>query len=137
MKPVLAFFLGLLMLTSSLIPQNDLAELGKLPRLLEHYRFHHSVAGGSLSLGQFLALHYGAATAHYQHPHSASHDQDHHNLPLRCHHDCTLVAFVLPAVRVVVLAGQRLSWPTPAYRVASRPLYAFSFSMSLLQPPRA
>ncbi|QNH61377.1 hypothetical protein [Hymenobacter sediminicola] len=136
MKSALAFLLGLLMLTSSLIPQNDLAELGKLPQLLQHYRFHHSEAGGSLSLRQFLVLHYGSGTAHYQHQHSARHDQDHHDLPLRCHHDCVLAAFVLPAARLLVQAGQRMSWPTTIYSAAVRPLYSFSFSTSLLQPPR-
>ncbi|RZK93874.1 MAG: hypothetical protein EOO62_31310, partial [Hymenobacter sp.] len=52
------------MLIGSLIPQNDLAELSKLPMLLEHYQYHHSAAGGGLSLVEFLAEHYGAGTRH-------------------------------------------------------------------------
>lgn len=48
------------MLVSSLIPQNDVEELGKLPALFRHYRYHAQPAQGGLSLGQFLAQHYGA-----------------------------------------------------------------------------
>lgn len=81
MKQVAAFFLACLMLLGSLIPQNDLAELSKLPQLLEHYRYHHSAAGGGLSVAEFLAEHYGAGTRHLRGcTLSAWHRQDHHNL---------------------------------------------------------
>lgn len=137
MKSVLTFFLGFLMLSGSLLPQNDVAELSKLPQLVQHYRFHHSVAGGGLSLSEFLTLHYGpASVAHYQCVRSARHSLDHESLPLHNHHDCVLLPFVLPAGRPAVHA-RPAGWPATAYRKSRRPLYAFAFSSSLLQPPRA
>lgn len=135
MKSVLAFFLALLMLTGSLIPQNDLSELTKLPELLDHYQYHHTVAGGGLSLKQFLVLHYSPTTTHYLHAHSAQHNIEHQKLPLHSHHDCVMVAYVLPARPVVVPV--QVHWPAPTLRTLEGPMYAFSFSRALLQPPRA
>lgn len=135
MKSVLAFFLTLLMLTGSLIPQNDLSELSRLPELLEHYRYHHTAAGGGLSLGEFLLLHYSPTTTHYLRVHSAQHNIEHQKLPLHSHHNCALMAYVLPVRSVVV--PLRMSWPTPTLRAFAGPMYAFSFSRPLLQPPRA
>lgn len=135
MKSVLAFFLALLMLAGSLIPQNDLAELTKLPELVDHYQYHHTVAGGSLSLSEFLVLHYSPNTTHYLHVHSAQHNIEHQKLPLHSHHDCVMAAYVLPTRPVVV--PLRVHWPAPTLRASERPMYAFSFSRALLQPPRA
>jgi len=135
MKSVLAFFLALLMLMGSLIPQNDLSELAKLPELLEHYQYHHTVAGGGLSVRQFLVLHYSPNTTHYLHAHSAQHNIEHQKLPLHSHHDCVMAAYVLPARPVVV--PLRMHWPTPTLRALAGPMYAFNFSRALLQPPRA
>ncbi|UOR03895.1 hypothetical protein MUN82_13165 [Hymenobacter aerilatus] len=135
MKSVLAFFLALLMLLGSLIPQNDLSELTKLPELLDHYQYHHTVAGGSLSLSEFLVLHYSPNTTHYLHAHSAQHNIEHQKLPLHSHHDCVMAAYVLPTRPIVV--PLRVHWPTPALRASEGPMYAFSFSRALLQPPRA
>ncbi|MBX0292021.1 hypothetical protein K3G63_16335 [Hymenobacter sp. HSC-4F20] len=138
MKPVVAFFLGILMLVSSLVPQNDLSELGKLPELARHYRYHQTLAGGTLSPLAFLVLHYGPHGAdHRRNPYSQRDAQDHHKLPLEPHHhDCVMVSFVLPTGRVV-LPPRPQSWPAPDYHVAAGSLYAFSVSQSLLQPPRA
>ena len=138
MKSVVAFFLACLMLLGSLIPQNDLAELSKVPQLLEHYRFHHSAAGGGLSLAAFLAEHYGAGTKHLSGCHlSSQHQQDHHNLPLRDHGNCPVVVFVL--------AGGRLALPPAAptwalgrsYRLATADNCPAGPAAALLQPPRA
>jgi hypothetical protein len=138
MKSVLALFLACLMLAGSLLPQNDLSELGKLPQLLEHYRYHHSVAGGGLSLGEFLIEHYGSGMAtHFGCTFSARHQQDHQGLPLHGHHECSRhVAFLL-------LAPLPAFWPrlaasaSPQYRPASRVLYQDGPAPALLQPPRA
>ncbi|MET4106810.1 hypothetical protein [Hymenobacter sp. UYP22] len=138
MKQVVAFFLGILMLVSGLVPQNDLSELGKLPELAQHYRYHRALTGGRLSPLAFLALHYGPhGSDHRRHPYSQRDEQDHHKLPLeQHHHDCMMVGFVLPLGRVL-LPPRPLTWPAAAYRVAPGPLYAFSVSNPLLQPPRA
>ena len=138
MRATVAFVLGLLMLLGSVVPDNDLGELAKLPQLVEHYQFHHSAAGGGLTLGQFLVEHYGAGTKHYAGCSlSQRHQQDHHNLPLRSHHGANAVNFVVTAAARLAFVA-RLEQPlAAAYRVASAPRYAFCFAASLAQPPRA
>ncbi|TPG71761.1 hypothetical protein [Hymenobacter nivis] len=137
MKRLAALFLSLLMLLGSCVPENDLGELAKLPELARHYRFHHSAAGGGLTLGQFLAEHYGAGSVHYTGcTLSARHRQDHHNLPLRCHHGCGAVAFlVAPAAQFG--PARRVPRAVPGPRSTWAVRYQFRPSASLLQPPRA
>ncbi len=139
MKQVFAFLLGFMMLLSSLVPQNDLSELTKLPELARHYRYHRALAGGQLSPLSFLALHYGPQGAsHHRNPYSHRDAQDHHKLPLDSHHhNCLLVSFVLPAAAPAAHLVRPLTWPAAAYRPALGSLYAFSVSRTLLQPPRA
>jgi hypothetical protein len=138
MRATVAFFLGILMLLGSFVPENDLGELAKLPQLVEHYDYHHSAAGGGLSFGQFIAEHYGAGTKHYAGcTLSQQHQQDHHNLPLRCHHGCVTLSFVVAPMTRLVFIAQPVQTPVRAYRVAAAPRYAFTFSSSLGQPPRA
>jgi len=139
MKSVVAFFLACLMLLGSLIPQNDLAELSKLPTLLEHYRFHHSAAGGGLSLAAFLVEHYGAGTRHLHGcTLSQRHHQDHHNLPLHnCHGNCAAGVFVLAAGRLVLPTAQPAPLAGLMYRrVAALPCPT-GLAGALLEPPRA
>ena len=138
MQSVVAFFLACLMLVGSFIPQNDLSELSKLPQLVEHYRFHHSVAGGGLSLGQFLAEHYGSGTKqHFGCTLGPRHQQDHQGLPLHGQHSCSEhVAFLL--LTLAPVPGSRpLPSPGPAYRPADLSLYQGGPAAALLQPPRA
>ena len=137
MRATVAFFLGILMLLGSFVPENDLGELAKLPQLVEHYQYHHSAAGGGLNFGEFIAEHYGAGTKHYSGCSlSQRHQQDHHNLPLRSHHGGT-VNFVVAAATRLVFVAQPETANLPAYRAAAAPRYAFIFSASLGQPPRA
>lgn len=138
MKSVVSFFLACLMLLSSFIPQNDLAELSKLPQLVEHYRFHHSAAGGGLSLAQFLAEHYGAGTPqHFGCTVAPRHQQDHQSLPLHGRHECSShVAFLLLAP-VPVLGPRVVAGASPLYRPVGRVRYQGQPAAALLQPPRA
>ncbi|MBT9395282.1 hypothetical protein KLP40_19100 [Hymenobacter sp. NST-14] len=139
MKPVVAFFLGLLMLVSGLVPRNDFAELTKLPELARHYRYHRALAGGRLSPLAFLALHYGPQGArHHRNPVSSRDAQDHQKLPLEHqHHNCVPVSFVVPNPALTVTRPRPVAWPARAYRPAPGSLYAFRGSRTLLQPPRA
>ncbi|RZK96642.1 MAG: hypothetical protein EOO62_29040 [Hymenobacter sp.] len=127
------------MLVGSFIPQNDLSELSKLPQLVEHYRFHHSVAGGGLSLGQFLAEHYGSGTQeHFGCTFSPQHQQDHQGLPLHGRHTCSShVAFSLPVAPALVPMAQSTPVAGPAYRLAGHVRYLDGAVAALLQPPRA
>jgi hypothetical protein len=138
MRSVVSLFLACLMLVGSFIPQNDLAELSKLPQLLEHYRFHHSVAGGGLSLAEFLAEHYGSGTPeHFGCTFSPRHQQDHQGLPLHGRHTCC------DHIAFLVLTPTPIRWEQPvtalarAYRPAARVLYQDELAPALLQPPRA
>ena len=138
MRATVAFVLGLLMLLGSLVPDNDLGELAKLPELAKHYEFHHSSAGGGLTFGQFMVEHYGAGTKHYDgYSLSQRHQQDHHNLPLRCHHGCVTLSFVVTPVTRLVFVARPVAATVRAYRATAAPRYAFIFSTSLAQPPRA
>jgi hypothetical protein len=140
MKSVLSFFLACLMLVGSLIPQNDLSELSKLPQLVEHYRFHHSVAGGGLSAAQFLAEHYGSGTPqHFGCTFSPRHQQDHQGLPLHGQHECSGHAahFFLPVVAPLALAGHALPRTGQAYRATAHVRHQDGATAALLQPPRA
>jgi len=138
MKAVVSIFLACLMLLGSLIPQNDLSELSKLPQLVAHYHFHHSVAGGGLSLPQFLVEHYGSGTpAHFGCTFSARHQQDHQGLPLHGRHACSShVAFLLLPPGVASWAAPARA-TAPAYRPAESALCQDGAATALLQPPRA
>ena len=140
MRSVVSLFLDCLMLVGSFIPQNDLAELSKLPQLVEHYRFHHSVAGGGLSLGQFLAEHYGSGTKeHFGCTFSPQHQQDHQGLPLHGRHACSShIAFAfLPAGSALALVPQPIGAVGPAYQPAAAERYQNGAPAALPQPPRA
>jgi len=139
MKSVVAFFLACLMLLGSLIPQNDLAELSKLPTLLEHYRFHHSAAGGGLSLTAFLVEHYGAGTRHLHGcTLSQRHHQDHHNLPLHnCHGNCPVAVFVLAAGRPLLSPAHSAPLAGLVYRPVAALPCPNGLAGALLEPPRA
>ena len=138
MRATFAFILGLLMLLGSCVPDNDLGELAKLPQLVEHYQYHHSVVGGGLTFGEFMVEHYGAGTRHYAGCSlSPRHQQDHHNLPLRSHHGSNAVSFVVAAATRVAFVARPARPTAPAYRAAAAPHYAFCFSATLGQPPRA
>jgi hypothetical protein len=140
MQSVVSFFLACLMLVGSFIPQNDLSELSKLPQLVQHYRFHHSVAGGGLSVAQFLAEHYGSgAPQHFGCTFSARHQQDHQGLPLHGHHECSshVAFFFLLASPAPRLAEQLGPLTSPEYRPAAHTLHPDGAGNALLQPPRA
>ena len=140
MKSVVSFFLACLLLLGSFIPQNDLSELSKLPQLLEHYRFHHSVAGGGLSVTQFLAEHYGSGTPeHFGCTFSARHQQDHQGLPLHGRHECSShqAHFFLPVVAPLTLVVGLAPRTGRAYRPAAHARQLDGSPAALLQPPRA
>ncbi len=133
MQPVVALFLSLIMLVGGLMPQNDVEELGKLPQLVQHYKFHQSTQGGELSFRQFLGTHYGAgSTAMYQCPPSPEHDQ----LPLHGQHHCPNLEYVVPAQQLIVaISGPRR--PACSYQSVATVSYTYAYCGGLLQPPRA
>lgn len=138
MKRAAAFLLGLLMLVGSFVPGNDLSELAKLPDLVRHYRYHHSAAGGGLSLAEFLADHYGAGEKQHEGCTFADwHRRAHHNLPLHCGHHAGGWVAVAPIPVGRLLADPAPRTASPAYRALAAPRYPLGWRAGLLQPPRA
>ena len=133
MKPIVALLLSVLVLASSLLPRHDLAELGRLPRLLEHYRQHRQ-ATEALSFAEFMMLHYGDAGSQ---SHDDTRSDEHEGLPLHdCHHAPVPVICVLP-VLVQVPTTAFCAWPTLAYRPADSPRYPGGHAPTRWQPPCA
>ncbi|MDF7815787.1 hypothetical protein [Hymenobacter sp. YC55] len=133
MKAALALFLSLIMFVGGLMPHNDVEELGKLPQLLEHFQYHQTPQGGSMSFRQFLSAHYNLGGSTIQQcPPSTEHDQ----LPLHGQHRLPNLEYVVPATRLLT-QQLPLSWRTAAYRLASPPRYLDAEGAALLQPPRA
>ncbi|GAC1368727.1 MAG: hypothetical protein NVSMB30_05760 [Hymenobacter sp.] len=127
------------MLLGSFVPQNDLSELAKLPQLVEHYRFHHSAAGGGLSLAEFLVEHYGTGTKqHFGCTFSARHQNDHQGLPLHGRHvGGGGVSFIAPGGRVVLPQCSLVVMNRQAWQSALAARYQGGPGAVLLPPPRA
>lgn len=120
------------MLVGGLMPQNDVEELGKLPQLVQHFRYHDAQAPGQLKLGHFIAMHYGTSSAVLQCPPSA----DHNKLPLHGQHHAPNLEYVVPVACVAVPAPRPHRLNRRYQRPAAGP-YAFAYRPTLLQPPRA
>ncbi len=121
------------MLVGGLMPQNDVEELSKLPQLVQHFQYHRSSQDGQLSFGQFMSMHYGAASSPvFYCPSSPEHDK----LPLRGQHNCPNLEYLVPAARLLVPLQQR-AWCRATYQLADAPRYTFAFQLALLEPPRA
>ncbi|MVN74769.1 hypothetical protein GO988_00350 [Hymenobacter sp. HMF4947] len=143
LKSITAICLSLFMLVSSLIPQNDVEELGKLPALFRHYRYHAQPAQGGLSLGQFLVQHYAAGAASGTdswHLGSVAkikrQPEEHDSLPLQGQHNVPPLVYLVPTVRLA-LTPSRLQWVTKARPRLAQLRYADAHGPALLQPPRA
>lgn len=128
------------MLVSSLIPQNDVEELGKLPALFRHYRYHAQPAQGGLSLRQFLAEHYAAGAAGGTDSWGLSTvrkpPRERDSLPLQGQHTMPPLVYLVPTAQVV-LPTTRPHWVSQARPRLAPPRYADAPGPALLQPPRA
>ncbi len=143
LKSITAICLSFLMLVSSLIPQNDVEELAKLPALFRHYRYHAQPAQGGLTLGQFLARHYAAGAAsgtNSWHLGSVTKIKrprgEHDSLPLQGEHNVPPLVYLVPTVQLV-LPTARPHWVSQARPRLTQPRYADAPGLALLQPPRA
>jgi len=137
MKSVVATFLAGLLFLGSLVPQNDLGELAKKSRPA-YYHFHHSPAGGCLTLAEFLVVHYRAGTKHhFGCTFSGQHQQDHQRFPLYGSPHGAKVALVVPATGRVAVPRPPRTWAARAYRPACHPGVVQRPSVVLLEPPRA
>ncbi len=110
---------------------NAFVELLRLPSLIEHFK-EHRTENSTLSISQFLYLHY----ADEQH-HDA--DTKHENLPMHCHGHFTLInAFFVEDIRYFSFLKNTT---TPLF-FEKKNLFFFSknlissYLFSILQPPR-
>ncbi|RZJ58596.1 MAG: hypothetical protein EOO55_00075 [Hymenobacter sp.] len=143
LQSITALCLSLFMLVSSLIPQNDVEELGKLPALFRHYRYHAQPAQGGLSVGQFLVQHYAAGAASGTDSWCLGRVAkvkrqrgEHDGLPLQGQHNLPPLVYLVPAGRLM-LPFSHPRWVSKARTRLIQPRYADAPSPALLQPPRA
>lgn len=133
MKSVLTLFLSLVIFVGGLMPHNDVEELSKIPYLIEHYQYHQTMVGGTLSVGQFLRMHYLATCAGQRVAAAPEHDK----LPFLGQHHFPDLEYIVPAPAPVVPLNDHAAWPEGAYRAAIPPLYSYALHEALFQPPRA
>ena len=108
----------------SLFPKLEVAELAKIPQLIEHYYEHRQQEGTQFTFLDFLQMHY-----------TAEHGKAncHHNLPF----------FHISSGLSFILSDFYLALPGPALYGVSRKVnfgytdhYSFQSVSHLLQPPR-
>ncbi|GAB2475815.1 hypothetical protein GCM10011375_22570 [Hymenobacter qilianensis] len=129
MQSFVALLLCVLALAGGLLPRHDLAELGRLPRLLEHYR-QHQATFEALTFAEFLALHYGR-------PGQAAPTPEHQGLPLHDGHYAPVpVICTGPLLVCLPVVGFR-AWPALAYSPADSPRYPGGHAPACWQPPCA
>ncbi len=121
MNRILALFLSMVVVVSTLIDMKDLA---KIALLINHYHQAHE----QISLVDFLELHYGASATRHDKEHG------HKSLPFKSHER----AFMQP-----LTAAPTFHFSTPAEPCESSPVVShyrsvtiFDFAESIWQPPR-
>ena len=95
MKKPLAFIFALTVAFEAILPGMEVVELMKLPALFTHFQ-QHQLEDSSISLFDFISLHYSDPDHHDKDP------VTHHSLPFSNHHshNCQLhqVIFTLPEI---------------------------------------
>jgi hypothetical protein len=125
MKSAINILLSLLLFTGGLFPHSDMAELGKVPVLVKHYKEHKKQESCNFNFMDFLILHYG-------HTGHSTGNGDHSGLPL-IKHQCTCSAFVMPVVLNFETIGIHNKLQHCSELVFN---YFFQSVFSLLQPPK-
>ncbi len=96
---LIAFSLAFYLLLGSFLPGADYGQLGKLPRVMEHYRLHQQMAaetGSTLSFHQFLIEHFWQTDSHDH----GDGGKSHQDLPLK--HLQTMDHMVLQSFRPLI-----------------------------------
>lgn len=118
-----------IMAMEAVVPGGEMTELLKLPELVHHYQAHRQT-NQSLSLLEFINLHYGTMESHENESHN------HEKLPFGGHHqhNCQLhqVVYTLPdpiaPPSVISSPAEPNGWPIQ--------LSPFQTVTSIWQPPR-
>ncbi|MES2558636.1 MAG: hypothetical protein V4590_02780 [Bacteroidota bacterium] len=127
MKSVIAYIAICVAAFSAIIPGQAMAELHKIPALINHYK-HHQNGGGheQMSFTAFLAMHYDRNSAHKE-------EEDHGDLPL-FHSCCVNVLFVAETTTIVLWIKETEPALLP---VEVKNQYSYSLHHTIFQPPRA
>ncbi|UBM60226.1 hypothetical protein LAG90_06165 [Marinilongibacter aquaticus] len=132
MKTLLSISFAILILLQAILPKVDwVCEMQKLPDMMTQYQEHRAKDG--LSLGDFLALHYGSDKKSKEHQEG---NKEHEKLPFHGqHHSDHSCVYIMPTFR----APQVAHFIIPLKKTMSS--YRFSLSISdldsLFQPPQA
>ncbi|MBC8153648.1 MAG: hypothetical protein H7Z72_12120 [Bacteroidetes bacterium] len=127
MKQIMALFLGIMLLTSSLVPRMSTEQAARLPELVRHYHQHQREEGSNLSFWAFIVEHYASDSEHQKSP-----NHSHNRLPS---FDGGMTGFIFtPVVFSCIDLSVAESTASSFSRVPVR--YARQFFASLLQPPR-
>lgn len=128
MKSLIALFLAMLLLGSSILPIFSLDQSAKWAEVLQHYQQHRREKP-ALGFTEFMAMHYGAGSTHRKH-----HHHSHQNLPATGH---AVALFSPQPLRLVTVTTVELVKVYKAVFFRKADMYSFLASYVPLNPPRA
>ena len=124
-KQAFVLFISFVMLTGSMLPNNDVHELVKAPALVKHY-FDHDKGTEQLSFLDFLV-------SHYTDQNEQSKSDEHKNLPFFNHCSLSMVYTchenTVPDVKVPEAGFIPVEY--------AHPIYYFQTQNNIFQPPRS
>lgn len=122
LKSLLSILLGVNLLLAGILPSASY-ELSKLPQLLDHFEIHQTESKSSISLMDFLVLHY-----------FSEHGKSNHcDIPhLHQHGPAMVFIFSEPSIFTLENLPEVSSQKNEDYLLQ----YHFSIESSLLQPPQ-
>lgn len=128
MRSIIANILIFVLLGNSLFPSLGLEQATKLSEVVKHFREHNLDEVNKISFWDFLKLHYGADSKHFQ-----SNRSEHHHLP---NLDLNSIALFL-VEGFFILELLFLILPIIRTRINHyKNLYQFSFSYLIYGPPK-
>ncbi len=120
------YIITLFTLCSAILPGQGIAEMQKIPMLVEHYHHHlEEHDGEQLSFTSFLWMHYSDASSHKT-------EESHEDLPLY-HQCCACQFFIAEELFEFVAPGHN---ETPAYTAQLTNTYFHQPYSAIFQPPR-
>ncbi|WP_461080620.1 hypothetical protein [Spirosoma flavus] len=128
MKSILALWMTMLMLGSSLFPGFGVDQSNKVVDLIQHFQEHRKTEP-ALSFLDFIVMHYGVNSEHHKHP-----NHSHHNLPTIGH---AIPGFTPTPTQLFTLAALTILLLSRRAFFGYANLYSFVRVTSLINPPRA
>lgn len=110
---------------SGFLPEQSVAELNKLPSLVQHYFHHQQEHDAGISVIDFIAMHYGES--------EHTKEENHEDLPL-FHSLCTCLLFVHVSDNQLF---QPLVFAQAITHADFQDAYFFLSHRAIFQPPKA